>query len=81
MIFSKLKLQKFTEILDKTAEKNPFIRPPCILLLAVILGAEKLFGAFRAVAAKLKAVSSVRGCCSFCGMYAPEICRGKRICR
>lgn len=57
MIFSKLKLQKFTEILDKTAEKNPFIRLPCILLLAVILGAEKLFGAFRAVAAKLKAVS------------------------
>lgn len=57
MIFSKSKLQKFTEFLDKTAEKNLLLWLPCVLLLTVILGAEKLFGAFKATVSKLKAVS------------------------
>ena len=57
MIFSKLKLRKFTEFLDKTAEKNPLLWLPCILMLTAILGAEKLCSAVKAFAMKLKAAS------------------------
>lgn len=57
MIFSKLKLNIFTEFLDKTAEKNPLLRLPCILLLTVIFSVEKLCCAVKAIASMLKAVS------------------------
>ena len=58
MISSKLKLQKFTEFLDKTAEKNPLLWLPCILTLAVILGTEKLCSMVKGLALKLKAASA-----------------------
>lgn len=35
------KLRAFAELLDKTAEKNPLLWLPCVLMLAVILGTAK----------------------------------------
>lgn len=54
MSFGNERLRRFTELLDGTAEKNPLLWLPCVLMLAVIFGTARLAGVLNSLISKVK---------------------------
>lgn len=54
MNFGNERLRRFTELLDRTAEKNPLLWLPCVLMLTVIFLTSKLVGAFNSLISRVR---------------------------